>query len=219
MAVVASVDALGLLTYDEMRDQCRPLTVALEFYVLVVLLASTIALLVIGLRRSRESLAFGALAAACAVVLLAIAVFILTFPGGHRPSMTTACIVNLSNLSKALQMYEGDNDGMTPPGRWVETFQGYYTDYAELKCPVYDSLIGYALNTQMEDVDSDLILNPVKTVAFFDAISSAGNTGVEEAIAWRHTDERAVFSFADGHCRPYKREERPSFEVVLSKGE
>ena len=131
--------------------------------------------------------------------------------------MTIACIVNLSNLNKALLMYEGDNDGMTPPGRWVENLQGYYTDFSDLKCPVYDNPIGYALNAQMEDVDSDLILNPVKTIAFFDAISSAGNTGGEEAIDWRHTDERAVFSFADGHCRPYKRAEGPSFAVAVAE--
>ena len=76
---------------------------------------------------------------------------------------------------------------------------------------------GNALNTQMEDVDSDLILNPVNTVAFFDAISSAGNRGGVEAIDWRHTDERAVFSFADGHCRPYKRAEQPSFAVAVAE--
>src|SRR5687768_13760386 len=150
-----------------MSDQGRPLTVAFEFFVLSVVLASAIALLVIGVRRRRESWVYRALTAACSVVVLAIAVFILTFPGGHRPSMTIACIVNLSNLSKALQMYEGDNDGMTPPGRWVETLQGYYPDYVELKCPLYDNPIGYALSTQMEDVDSDLILNPSKAVAFF----------------------------------------------------
>src|SRR5688500_17206153 len=91
--------------------------------------------------------------------------------------MTAACISNLSTLSRAPLIYEGDNDGMTPPGRWVDTLQGYYTDYSDLKCPLDDNPIGYALNRQLENFDSDLILDPSKRVAFFDAIVRGDNMG------------------------------------------
>ena len=155
------------------------------------------------------------MATVCAFILLAFALIIFVVPGGHRPSRTAACISNLSNLGKTLLMYEGDNDGMTPPGRWVETLEGVYAGYVDLKCPLYDNPIGYALNEQMVDVDSDLIRDPAYTVTFFDAVLRKDNLGDDNAIDWRHTAKRAVFGFADGHCRAFSKAERPSFTVAL----
>jgi prepilin-type processing-associated H-X9-DG protein len=198
-----------------MRARAVSLIVAFEFLVLLMVLACTIALLVIGLMRRRDSWIYGGLAAVSATILLAFAALLFAPEIGHRPSMTATCIGNLSTLSRALLIYEGDYDGMTPPARWVEILRAYYVDSAELKCPLDGSPVGYALNRHIVDIDSDLILNPSKTVAFFDAVGSTDHTGGVDAIVWRHSDERAVFSFADGHCRAYKRAERPSLDVVI----
>ena len=114
-------------------------------------------------------------------------------------------------------MYEGDNDGKTPSDRWVSALGGYYGNPDDFKCPLSKDPIGYALNAEMVDIDSDLIREPFDTVAFFDAVATEDHIGSQHMIDWRHTGERAVFGFAGGHCTARTRAETPDFSVALSE--
>jgi prepilin-type processing-associated H-X9-DG protein len=114
-------------------------------------------------------------------------------------------------------MYEGDNDGKTPPDRWVNALGGYYGNPDDFRCPLSKNPISYALNVELVDIDSNLIREPFHTVAFFDAVATDDHIGSQHTIDWRHTDERAVFGFADGHCASRTRAETPDLDVALSE--
>jgi hypothetical protein len=81
-----------------------------------------------------------------------------------------ACRSNLRDLTRALQMYCQDYDGVLPaPGIWTGGIWFYHKSPSATRCPNDTSTYGYAMNRSLPGRKCASFPDPGATVAFFES--------------------------------------------------
>lgn len=125
--------------------------------------------------------------------------------------LQTQCENNLKRICMATMMCAIDNDDRLPDAKkWCEQVAIYLDpDDFVLQCPANELAIGYEMNANLGEVEMSLIMEPQRTVLFYESDSGTTNghgAGQSLPNPSRHPDGNA-FAFADGHVE------------VLSSGE
>jgi len=142
---------------------------------------------------------------------------IYDFSGGILPDLPrtprielSICQSNLKQIGLGLLMYSQDYDEIIPsPKDWDDKLLPYLKDEQLYNCPtVRPKIYGYALNTNLSEVNSSQVETPSMAVTFFDSQQlEKGTGGGQSDIAYRHkvmADARftgANIAFADGHVQ------------------
>lgn len=151
--------------------------------------------------------------------LLAIAVLILLFfvfmPIGGTSKYAaakTACLSNMKQLTRALEMYSNSNDGKTPIGDWAKVLP--IKDKRILSCPLLAmdkrGDWGYAMNSKMVGIAVNKVKSPEKAVVFFetDALGPSVIANLSARVLRRH-GPGSIQAFLDGHARFIRDETQP----------
>jgi hypothetical protein len=96
---------------------------------------------------------------------------------GDTSGMTSACIYNLGELSKGMQLYAADHDDQVPADLWNEKLRPYLVKVPDeellFACPVERRLdpeaSGYALNAALAGKSTKGVAEPDQTILIFDS--------------------------------------------------
>jgi len=132
-----------------------------------------------------QGLASGAAAAALGLFVLAVlaAILLPVFAAARETAQMEACMTNMKQLSRAIQMYTADYDGRLPVFGMRALIGAYVQPGAKvLRCPSDDTpqLISYALNPDFAGWILSQIETPERTVLLYE--------GDDEDIIMRHKD-------------------------------
>jgi len=106
------------------------------------------------------------------------------------------CRMNLSHISKGLQMYAGDNDDHAPLADWTDGLAGYVLADS-YKCPMTDAAYAFTMN---EAFVGALFPDPARarTPVIFDAPGGKNSVGSVDTAQYRHDGGFAHFLLGDG---------------------
>jgi len=122
---------------------------------------------------------------------------------GREKAQQVACLSNLRQMILAALMYAEDHDDTLPDAsKWMDQLLPYLENEQIFKCPEAPNLeYGYAMNKTLGGVNIKDIINPEKTVLFFDSdLGTRNAAGGWEVAAYppRH-DGGNNYAYLDGH--------------------
>ncbi len=136
--------------------------------------------------------------------------FVLALPLVLVPKMNsgsrTHCLSNIKQLMTATLIYSSDYDDRMIAGPDVSVALMPYIKNADVfRCA--NTGMPFALNSKVLGVEIGLVVDPAKTVVFYE--------GVNEVLEFRHGGAANV-AFLDGHARGVKPSDSISFEVKVT---
>jgi len=142
-----------------------------------------------------------------ALLLIGVALPFVLYPvflGAREASGRTACLSNVNQIAKALQMYAADNDDRLPLARnWADAIHEYHG--STWTCKESNADYAYSLNRSLAAKPYSSF-NPEKDVVLlFEAEGWRNSVGGIDDVSYRH-DEVAAFSFVSGTAKAIRKE-------------
>lgn len=129
------------------------------------------------------------------------------------------CLSNVKALTKAMQFYLEDNNGIFPDTRdWCDRIASYVGDKTAFICPDARRLrSGYAFNSRLSGVAADSITNPDTTVLLFESGRGWNAAGGAELLPAKPRHGASdTWSFVSGHVQKVPRaQRRESYGVII----
>jgi hypothetical protein len=149
------------------------------------------------------------------VIALAILLGVVAWAARNHALKKThwgSCAGNTQMLSRAMELYLDDSDGVFPPAeRWRQALSGIVGE-RDLSCPAVGSGGGYyAFNSALGGVRRSGIRDPHEdVVCIFESGAAQHRAGGPELLPeeppHRHGDR---YCFVDGHCATIARKKNP----------
>lgn len=132
--------------------------------------------------------------AGCPAVLLPV------FYQAREAAQRTQCMQNVSEVSRALQMYAADNDDRLPADHWCDAIANSL-DPTYFACPSLKNPFGYMFNRDLVAKIMSAIAEPDKVPMVFDGPGGKNSVGPASEAQRRHVKGQAAFGFASGAVR------------------
>lgn len=129
--------------------------------------------------------------AGCPILLFPV------FKQAKEAAKRTACLANLNQLSRAMQMYAGDISDRLPQSNWCDALIEYVYDVSAFTCPALDEPFGYTYNRAIVGKRVAEIESPATTPLVFDGPGGANSIGDLSLVKHRHL-EKACLGYLKG---------------------